>query len=960
MDIIRKDGIWKLFEEMTALILMDEGSLARIIENPSQPLLADQDKGFSAENQRLYDTGTSLVDICRQGQEKKATRLEVSYDFFFGGSTRVNYPDSEQTLAAYRVIHDTAREYGMGFGASVVSPLDTGGGYARTHSQTGQTCQYKEGRILPDGSYEVDMVLQTQWTNNKGPISLSVDRVLVYAFSEERIAGTPFYAVDPEDIDDISDTAHLQTDPDSIRVTFNGYGTGRATVTGKTRTPGKDRCLAVLVYRTPELDYFSNDALPYMKSIIDLHADAGITYDAFYSDEMHIQFDWDLLNHFGHDTEINTRYLTTCLAREYADKYGHRFADFHKYLVYFSYHQHDFLDNDEGCLPNQHVFGKTEHSIYETWRFKKQYFEMLQRRVVDLCLQTKAYAERVFQRPILAKGHATWQESPTCDRFKEDAHFSEHQSSRHSRYEYTPDYVWSSSIRENMSACCDYFKWNEYLTGGGTDHPEGGNLDRNYYGCAFACSLAVLNAYPISYYGFWGGPRVVMDALANIGITYGNHSLGHDLRHNLVQAFSPRQTDVLTLYPLDLNYVEERFGSWMVQYGYTNYITEDALLGNYKGCRNGRLHVGHEAYRTLVVLYSPFISKATLDVLDTFVHTGGKVLWSAAYPLPGEGREALTDSWKQLFGIAACSPAHLGRTAKGGNVRFCNKFSGIGDMEILTDMLPDHIYPVTPGDRAVAVAAINGETVGTCREYENGGVAVYLGFRPRDDQSGSTGRDVDTLFRILTRIGAYSEDSLEVMSRETDSPYLLNRFKNGAVSLTNHLRAFYEGWDGKYFRDEAADAAALAGRELPKAAIALDKFRLNGHNIKYAGQGVLTVHLADDGTLRGFAGNNTTGIEVNGRASKFLDTPGDIAWTEIPAEQLCEGIACAYAICSNQAATLSIPLMLADENGWQTSICRQNLFDMDGSVPYTCHPNHIAFDIDERAKGKWILLWRTA
>ena len=470
-----------------------------------------------------------------------------------------------------------------------------------------------------------------------------------------------------------------------------------------------------------------------------------------------------------------------------------------------------------------------------------------------------------------------------------------------------------------------------------------------------------------------------MKALGNIGIAYGNHSLGYDLRHNLVQNLSPRQTDVLTLYPLDLNYAEERFGSWMVQYGYTNYITEDELLKNYTGCHHGRLGVKNETYRALVVVYSPFINKRTLDIMDAFLHEGGKVIWSSAYPLQaqhvedlqvpglksckayplaGEGRDDLTAQWKRLFGMEACSPAYLGKTAMGKKVQFLNTFSGMEDMEILTDMLPDFIYPVMPCEEATPVAAINGETVGTYKEYANGGAAVYLGFRPRDDQSGSTGRDIDTLFRILTRIHAYGEDSLEVRSRETDSPYLLNRFPNGAVSLTNHLRAYQEGWDGKFFRDEAADEQALAGRDLPATAIELEKFLLNGHTIRYAGQGVLTVHLDDVGSLLGFAGDQTTGITVNGHTYRFLDTPGDIAWAKIPGEHLCAGISRAYAVFSSQAGDLSLPLVLEDGNTWKTASCKQNLFDLEESVPFACDLNGVVLHIEDRAAGKWILLYQ--
>ena len=64
-----------------------------------------------------------------------------------------------------------------------------------------------------------------------------------------------------------------------------------------------------------------------------------------------------------------------------------------------------------------------------------------------------------------------------------------------------------------MSACYDYFKWNEYLTGGGTDHPEGGFIDRNYYGAhsqqVWRCSINFRS--PIMASG--GSPKPVFGAL---------------------------------------------------------------------------------------------------------------------------------------------------------------------------------------------------------------------------------------------------------------------------------------------------------------------------------------------------------------------------------------------------------------------------------------------------------------
>ena len=139
--------------------------------------------------------------------------------------------------------------------------------------------------------------------------------------------------------------------------------------------------------------------------------------------------------------------------------------------------------------------GPDADGAYRTMLFRKRYFELLSARVVSLSCAAKAYAERRFGAPIMARAHATWQESPTCDHFSEDCRFSEENRPEITHYDYDKPYVWSSTIRENVSACGDYFRWNEFLTGNGTDHPEGGNADRDYYGEAFASSLGALNPF---------------------------------------------------------------------------------------------------------------------------------------------------------------------------------------------------------------------------------------------------------------------------------------------------------------------------------------------------------------------------------------------------------------------------------------------------------------------------------
>lgn len=126
--------------------------------------------------------------------------------------------------------------------------------------------------------------------------------------------------------------------------------------------------------------------------------------------------------------------------------------------------------------------------------------------MVDLSKAAKDYAESRFGAPIMAKAHATWQEAPTCDHFCDRTLDIGQTPADVSRYDYGKPYSWSSTIRENMSACGDYFRWNEFLSGAGTDHPEGGYLDRNYYAQAFAASLGNLNPFEKAYCACWGSP----------------------------------------------------------------------------------------------------------------------------------------------------------------------------------------------------------------------------------------------------------------------------------------------------------------------------------------------------------------------------------------------------------------------------------------------------------------------
>lgn len=952
MHIIKED-IHRIFDPFAMLTLMGEDMLERIMEDPSQPIMVQEDKGYGIEALDTYDSKISFLDICREGQAKGARRLDVYYDFFFGGEKRENYPDSPMTLQAYKVIHDIAKEYGMSLGASLVSPLDIGGEYVKTHENKGQTMQFKEGIIRPDGTYETVMDFQTQWTNNKGPAKVTLKEVKVFAFDEERIEGTPFYYVDENEIEDISSSVEYRVDESAHRVSRDGYGHSDIYISGKTDS-SKTRFLAVLIYNTLEIDYFADDALDYMKSILDLHKAAGISYEGIYSDEMHIQFDWDSQAHWG-ETEVTTRYMTDSMAKVYAEKYGQQYRDFTKYLVYFTYMHHDFLDGEEGQLPAQHVFGKSKEDIVRTFLFRRHYFDLLQRRVVDLCTKAKDYAGELFGYKMQATGHSTWMESPTCDTFFKTKEGEDPNKIEHSRYDYTPEFVWSAAQRENISACNDHFKWNEYFWAVGTDIPEGGFLDRNYYGAAYSSSLAALNAGEVAYYCIWGAPDQVKERLAEVGQSYGHYTgycKSYDPGHNLLQGYTTRLSNVLSVCPMDLNYLEERFGNWMVQYGYTDYITEEKLLEHTKEPDGPVLWVKGRAYRALVVLFSPLMNEKTVRLIRRFAEQGGKVIWCSAPAL--REAEGVSELFRQTFGIQSYAFDKYGIPAQGETVRF-GGFETVKDMKILSELFPDYVYPVIPGEGA-AVATIGKMTVGTRKDYPSGGSAVYLGVRVRDDQSCSTGEDVDTLFTLLCELGGYEENGSEISSRPADARYIYNCFPNGTISLCNHFRTFRElSWPWGFYRDEEKDNAFMENVPMPPHDITLQDMQIAGHKVTYQGEGIVTYRYTQEEGLLSLAGRNTSGICIDGKTYQLSDRPVNIIWGRMDEKSLDPAVQQVYVLKCDTAGRLTLPF---DGTGMKCSVCKNYMLDPVEGYPFTLEADGVVVDLDETAVDRFLVFYR--
>ena len=101
---------------------------------------------------------------------------------------------------------------------------------------------------------------------------------------------------------------------------------------------------------------------------------------------------------------------------------------------------------------------------------------------------------------------------------------------------------------------------------------------------------------------------------------------------DLARAF-PSLDQLLSATREDLVAVEERYGSWMVQYGYANLISADKLVECGTVVEEGRLAVqGTHAtsvsdYNTICVLYEPFPSEALMGLLKGFAEQGGTGVW---------------------------------------------------------------------------------------------------------------------------------------------------------------------------------------------------------------------------------------------------------------------------------------------------------------------------------------------
>lgn len=923
----------------SAVIILTSDKQLNDLQNPDTKI--DVSTGLQKEY-------ASLREICEQGQKRGDKVLTVAFDEFFrqyrkeAGADRLLTPDMDEYIDKIKFISDFASKYGMGIDLSLLSPLELGSAFKKSTGQSGHWLHYKTGLRDPQtGKFTVQLWKQLFWTNNKGRFAIKLTGVKAYAFKEKALNNSPCKMVNPTDIVELKDGIEIENYTDLKTLTGEEQHKNAELVqvfsAGNNQAPGYDHVLVLLEYETPEMDYFSPEALPFLKNLMKKYHDKGVNLVSLYSDEMHIQQNWFYFSHHD-DGQFCVRYYTPSMGKMYADKYGKPFDE--KQLLYFVYGMQPTSNFASAPVNAQYVFGDTPEAIQQSMLMRHRYYKLLNNQVVDLFCQAKKYAEDLFGRELRTSAHSSWAESPTIDycnteKLNQNAYL----------YEYTSNFIWSNTVQQASAACYDYFKWGEYLQPTGNDFAECGWLDRNYYGAAMATSIGVINKYPNAYAAYWGMPepaRVRKEAINNAFGAQASRSI------DLMTGHVHRDVDVLILYPMNLVAAEPRFGSWMTQYAYANYITSDKLLEMGKITPEGRIQIAGKCYSTLVALYEPLPAAGLLDFMQNFATSGGKLVWFGAPAMINEKAENCSAQWSNLFKANYGYSIYQGEIAAGKIINFKKQMGKVPSQTILTDFLVDRIYPVTPMAGAEAVAEADGKIIGVSSKLGKG-LVCYLGFRPRDDQSASLGYETRTLFEILNAIGAYpatgkfaaTNDNTEYVSRNSD--YFTTRFPNGATIVVRHYRTHRENWPGGFSRNDEEDKKFLAVNPMPTDEISLKDFKVNGHLLTYQGKLSVAFRQNDRTELVAFDGYQCNKASIDGTSYTFSDQPLEhIAF--MPENEANNS----YALLLKGSGKVRIPIL-----GLNASPAKL-LGPNNKEVKFQAEKGWLIFDLTPDLSGKWL------
>jgi len=461
-----------------------------------------------------------------------------------------------------------------------------------------------------------------------------------------------------------------------------------------------------------------------------------------------------------------------------------------------------------------------------------------------------------------------------------------------------------------------------------------------------SASIGVLNRIPQSYPAFWGMPDKVKERKAAINDAYGGRIRSQSLKK--ITGAVHRDVDVLILYPMNLVAVEERFGSWITQYGYANFITAEKLLELGTVNDHGVIEIKDKKYSSLVALFEPLPQKGLLDMMAGLKDAGGKLFWFGPPPVIDGSGENCSQQWQDIFGVKYESERTFGQLAAGKRIDFAGQLNQLPYQYILTDFMIDQIHPVQAEAGTSPLAYCDGQLTGTAN-----GEAYFFGFRPRDDQSASLGYESRTLFEILNGLGAYpatgafpeANDNTEHISRTTD--YLATRFPNGATALVRHYKNHRESWDGGFSRNPEEDAAVLLANPLPSDLIALDNFKVNGHDVTYRGRLTMAFRTNHKQELIAFEGQECNQIEIDGKKFRFSE---EAMKKIVIIPSLDEGVK-EIKIFAEGKGSLQIPIP------GSVNPDQMDLLDEKGNeIKFEIADKAILFEMNSKTSGKWLSL----
>lgn len=899
-------------------------------------------------------TFSSLREVCETAKSRGDKELIIAFDEFFrqyrpqAGTERHLTPDMDEYVGMIKFISDFAKKYDMGICLSLLSPLELGPAYKNKTNEAGRWLSYKVDTMNPsNGKFSVSIWQQLYWTNNKGKFKIQLKNIKAYAFNEKPIKSSHFIAVNPNDIIELEGIEW--EGGDTIDVSGGEYGIKnspdemifpvrklRVYSDGEKKLNGYDRVMVLLEYETPEVDYFSDNAPLFLNELLDKYKKNGVNLTSFYSDEMHIQQDWIYFSHHE-GGQFNSRFLTKGFSEKYNQRYGQPLED--KYMLYFVYGAPYYKATAQAVRNVQYVMGESPEDIHRTFLLRDRYYKMLNNGVVDLFKEAKDYAEKIYKREMPTSAHSSWAESPTIDLWDvEKLHDNAY------RYEYTSNFVWGNTVHQASAACYDYFKWGEYLQPTGNDFAECGWGDRNYYGAAMGASIGVINKYPNAYAAAWGFPKEALHWKNMLNEAFGAQP---SRAMKLMTGNVHRDIEVLILYPMNLVAVEERFGSWMTQYGYANYLTSEKFVELGKILEDGQIKIADKKYKTVIAIFEPLPQAKLLEMMEEIAVKGGNAIWISTPPLLDSNGENCSNNWQKLFGINYKFDEYMGEMAAGKKISFHESFVNLPEQVILTDFLVDRIYPVTLNSSDVEIISkVEDKIVGT-KLKKGKGYTYYFGFRPRDDQSASLGYEARTLFEILNTVNAYPSsgkfdinDNPTYVSRTSD--FFAAQFPNGTTAIVKHYRTHRENWEGGFSRNEEADIKALEVNPMPSDILDIRNLKISGHEISYKGKMNMSFRTNHNGKLIAFIGNQCTNFTIDGVNYKFAKNPVNITYvpTDIKLDK--------YIVQINGQGEIMIPV--------PSGFSKATLKDGKKSVKSEIKDGNLIFNVDNTISNKFLEL----